>query len=151
MTRSAVQINPITAENLRRRSFEHGNCSLGTTACPRQQVIQHSTGNDSNVRQSKVPQFQSRWPASLGLIENRQNHSFKLRTTAKPNLNGKLNLAMPRANHRACRPRTVRPRLSPITATFTGPRQTSLFPKAARPAAPCATYCYHATSHVLNT
>ena len=29
-----------------------------------------------------------------------------------------------------------------ITATFTGPRQTSLFPKAARPAAPCATYCY---------
>ena len=31
-----------------------------------------------------------------------------------------------------------------ITATFTGPRQTSLLPKAARPAAPCATYCYHA-------
>ena len=29
-----------------------------------------------------------------------------------------------------------------ITATFTGPRQTSFFPKAARPAAPCATYCY---------
>ena len=34
--------------------------------------------------------------------------------------------------------------LGVITATFTGPRQTSLFPKAARPAAPCATYCYHA-------
>ena len=33
---------------------------------------------------------------------------------------------------------------SQITATFTGPRQTSLFPKAARPAAPCATHCYHA-------
>ena len=33
---------------------------------------------------------------------------------------------------------------SVITATFTGPRQTSLFPKAARAAAPCATYCYHA-------
>ena len=33
---------------------------------------------------------------------------------------------------------------SVITATFAGPRQTSLFPKAARPAAPCATYCYHA-------
>ena len=32
--------------------------------------------------------------------------------------------------------------LGMITATFTGPRQTSLFPKAARPAAPCATYCY---------
>ena len=31
-----------------------------------------------------------------------------------------------------------------ITATFTGPRRKSLFPKAARPAAPCATYCYHA-------
>ena len=31
-----------------------------------------------------------------------------------------------------------------ITETFTGPRRTSLFPKAARPAAPCATYCYHA-------
>ena len=31
---------------------------------------------------------------------------------------------------------------SRITATFTGPRRTSLFPKAARPAAPCATYCY---------
>ena len=29
-----------------------------------------------------------------------------------------------------------------ITATFTGPRRKSLFPKAARPAAPCATYCY---------
>ena len=29
-----------------------------------------------------------------------------------------------------------------ITATFTGPRQTSMLPKAARPAAPCATYCY---------
>ena len=26
-----------------------------------------------------------------------------------------------------------------------GPRRTSLFPKAARPAAPCATYCYHAS------
>ena len=47
-----------------------------------------------------------------------------------------------------------------ITATFTGPRRKSLFPKAARPAAPCATYCYagvrglgsvrifHAASHV---
>ena len=35
---------------------------------------------------------------------------------------------------------------SVITATFTGPRQTSLFPKAARPAAPCATYCYHAVA-----
>ena len=35
--------------------------------------------------------------------------------------------------------------LSVITATFTGPRRTTLFPKAARPAAPCATYCYHAT------
>ena len=34
--------------------------------------------------------------------------------------------------------------LSVITATFTGPRQTSMLPKAARPAAPCATYCYHA-------
>ena len=34
--------------------------------------------------------------------------------------------------------------LSVITATFTGPRQTSLFQKATRPAAPCATYCYHA-------
>ena len=33
---------------------------------------------------------------------------------------------------------------SGITATFTGPRRKSLFPKAARPAAPCATYCYHA-------
>ena len=32
--------------------------------------------------------------------------------------------------------------LSGITATFTGPRQTSLVPKAARPAAPCVTYCY---------
>jgi len=32
--------------------------------------------------------------------------------------------------------------LSVITATFTGPRQTSMLPKAARPAAPCATYCY---------
>ena len=31
-----------------------------------------------------------------------------------------------------------------ITLTFTGPRRKSLFPKAARPAAPCATYCYHA-------
>ena len=30
-----------------------------------------------------------------------------------------------------------------ITATFTGPPQTSLFPKNAEPAAPCATYCYH--------
>ena len=28
------------------------------------------------------------------------------------------------------------------TSTFTGPRRKSLFPKAARPAAPCATYCY---------
>ena len=35
--------------------------------------------------------------------------------------------------------------MSVITATFTGPRQTSLFPKAARPAAPCATYCCHAS------
>ena len=34
--------------------------------------------------------------------------------------------------------------VSVITATFTGPRRKSLFPKAARPAAPCATYCYHA-------
>ena len=34
--------------------------------------------------------------------------------------------------------------LSDITATFTGPRRKSMFPKAARPAAPCATYCYHA-------
>ena len=34
--------------------------------------------------------------------------------------------------------------LGVITATFTGPRRKSLFPKAARPAAPCATYCYHA-------
>ena len=35
--------------------------------------------------------------------------------------------------------------LSVITATFTGPRRPrrkSLFPKAARLAAPCATYCY---------
>ena len=32
-----------------------------------------------------------------------------------------------------------------ITATFTGPRRKTLFPKAARPAAPCATYCYHAS------
>ena len=31
-----------------------------------------------------------------------------------------------------------------ITATFTGLRQTSLFPKAARAAAPRATYCYPA-------
>ena len=30
------------------------------------------------------------------------------------------------------------------TATFTGPRRKPLFPKAARPAAPCATYCYAA-------
>ena len=142
MTRSAVQINPITAENLRRRSFEHGNCSLGTTACPRQQVIQHSTGNDSNVRQSKVPQFQSRWPASLGLIANRQNHSFKLRTTAKPNLNGKLNLAMPRANHRACRPRTVRPRLSPITAVITEPGRKSLLQSTHTSRASRASHCY---------
>ena len=42
--------------------------------------------------------------------------------------------------------------LSRITATFTGPRQKSLFPKAARPAAPCATYCYHASGgHSGNT
>ena len=34
---------------------------------------------------------------------------------------------------------------SVITATFTRPRRKSLFPKAARPAAPCATYCYHAS------
>ena len=34
--------------------------------------------------------------------------------------------------------------ISQITATFTGPRRKSLFPKAARPAVPCATYCYHA-------
>ena len=33
-----------------------------------------------------------------------------------------------------------------ITSTFTGPRRKSLFQKAARPAAPCATYCYHAYS-----
>jgi len=26
------------------------------------------------------------------------------------------------------------------------PRQTSMLPKAARPSAPCATYCYHAWS-----
>ena len=31
---------------------------------------------------------------------------------------------------------------SGITSTFTGPRRKSLFSKAARPAAPCATYCY---------
>ena len=30
------------------------------------------------------------------------------------------------------------------TATFTGPRRKSLFSKPTRPAAPCATYCYHA-------
>ena len=35
--------------------------------------------------------------------------------------------------------------LSGITATITGPRRKSLFPEAARPAVPCATYCYHAT------
>ena len=35
-----------------------------------------------------------------------------------------------------------------ITATFTGPRRKSVFPKAARPAAPCATYCYHAVTVV---
>ena len=35
---------------------------------------------------------------------------------------------------------------SRITATFTGPRQTSLFSKAARLAAPGATYCCHALS-----
>ena len=29
-----------------------------------------------------------------------------------------------------------------LTSTFTGPRRKSLFPKSARPAAPCATYCY---------
>ena len=34
--------------------------------------------------------------------------------------------------------------MSVITATFTGPRRKSLFPKAARPAATCATYCHHA-------
>ena len=39
--------------------------------------------------------------------------------------------------------------ISRITATFTGPRQTLLFPKAARPAAPCATYCYTATGFSL--
>ena len=38
-----------------------------------------------------------------------------------------------------------------ITSTFTGPRQTSLFPKAARPVAPCATYCYHAVVRHLLT
>ena len=32
--------------------------------------------------------------------------------------------------------------MSGITSTFTGPRRKSLCPKAARPAAPCATYCY---------
>jgi len=37
------------------------------------------------------------------------------------------------------------PALSVITATFTGPRQTSLFPKAAQTAAPCTTYCCHAS------
>ena len=35
--------------------------------------------------------------------------------------------------------------LSVITATFTGPRRKPLFPKAPRPAAPCATHCYPAT------
>ena len=34
--------------------------------------------------------------------------------------------------------------LSQIMSTFTGPRRKSLFPKAARPASPCATYRYHA-------
>ena len=32
--------------------------------------------------------------------------------------------------------------VSRITARFTGPRRKSLFPKATRPGAPCATYCY---------
>ena len=40
---------------------------------------------------------------------------------------------------------TRKPKLrSVITATFTGPRRKSMLPKAARPAAPCATYCYAA-------
>ena len=34
--------------------------------------------------------------------------------------------------------------LSRITAAFTGPRRKSLIPKAALPAAPCASYCYTA-------
>ena len=43
--------------------------------------------------------------------------------------------------------------LGGITTAFTGPRRKSLFPKAARPAAPCATYCYppHASvSHAIS-
>jgi hypothetical protein len=36
--------------------------------------------------------------------------------------------------------------LSGITATFTGTPEKTLLPKTAEPAAPCATYCYHATS-----
>ena len=39
---------------------------------------------------------------------------------------------------------------SRITATFTGPRHTSLFPKTARPAAPWATYCYPTQLFVFN-
>ena len=38
---------------------------------------------------------------------------------------------------------------SRVTATFTGPRQISLFPKTARPAAPCATYCYASVGLLL--
>ena len=37
---------------------------------------------------------------------------------------------------------------SVITATFTGRRQKSLFPIPARPAAPSATYCYHAVRSI---
>ena len=33
-----------------------------------------------------------------------------------------------------------------ITSTSTGPRRKSLLPKAARPATPCATHCYHASA-----
>ena len=40
--------------------------------------------------------------------------------------------------------------ISVITATFTGPRRTPMFPKAARPAAPCATYCYHAVQPAVS-
>ena len=35
---------------------------------------------------------------------------------------------------------------SGITATFTGPPERSLLPETAEPAAPRATYCYHARS-----
>ena len=35
-------------------------------------------------------------------------------------------------------------RLSDITSAITGPRRTTLFSKAARPAAPCASHCYAA-------